>query len=84
MPWPGALADAVMAILGRAAPLAALPRLPRGLLDQAARGLPATGGRDYAAELTRLADAHPQTWSPLLRKTVETILLRRPFFEEIR
>jgi Family of unknown function (DUF5691) len=84
MPWPGGLADAVLAVLGRAAPLAALPRLPRGLLDLAARGLPATGGRDYAAELTRLADAHPQTWTPLVRKTAETILLRRAFLEEIR
>ena len=84
VPWPGALADAVISVLGRAAPLTVLPRLPRGLLDLAARGLPATGGRDYAAELTRLADAHPQTWTPLLRKTAETILLRRAFLEEIR
>ena len=84
MPWPGGLADAVITILGRAAPLAALPRLPRGLLDLAARGLPATGGRDYAAELARLADAHPQTWTPLVRKTAETVLLRRAFLEEIR
>ena len=84
MPWPGGLADAVMTILGRAAPLAALPRLPRGLLDLAARGLPATGGRDYAAELTRLADADPQNWTPLVRKTAETVLLRRTFLEEIR
>jgi len=83
MPWPGGLADAVMTILGRAAPLAALPRLPRGLLDLAARGLPATGGRDYAAELTRLADAYPQNWTPLVRKTAETVLLRRAFLEEI-
>ena len=84
IPWPGGLADAVLAVLGRAASLAALPRLPRGLLDLAARGLPATGGRDYAAELTRLADARPQTWTPLVRKTAETILLRRAFLEEIR
>jgi len=84
VPWPGGLADAVMTILGRAAPLAALPRLPRWLLDLAARGLPATGGRDYAAELTRLADAHPQSWTPLVRKTAETVLLRRAFLEEIR
>jgi hypothetical protein len=84
VPWPAALADAAVAILGRAAPQAVLTRLPRGLLDMAARGLPATGGRDYAAELTRLADAHPQAWSPLLRKTAETILLRRAFLEEIR
>ena len=84
MPWPGGLADAVLAVLGAAAPLAVLARLPRGLLDLAARGLPATGGRDYAAELTRLADAHPQSWTPLVRKTAETILLRRAFLEEIR
>ena len=84
VPWPAVLADAVLAVLGRVAPLTVLPRLPRGLLDMAARGLPADGGRDYAAELARLADAHPQTWSPLLRKTVETILLRRAFLEEIR
>jgi hypothetical protein len=84
MPWPGGLADAVLTVLGRAASLAALPRLPRGLLDLAARGLPATGGRDYAAELTRLADARPQTWTPLVRKTADTILLRRAFLEEIR
>jgi hypothetical protein len=84
VPWPATLADAVVTILGRAAPLGVLPRLPRSLLDMAARGLPATGGRDYAGELTQLADAHPQTWSPLLRKTVDTILLRRAFLEEIR
>ena len=84
VPWPATLADTVVTILDRAAPLAVLPRLPRGLLDMAARGLPATGGRDYAIELTRLADIHPQTWSPLLRKTVETIMLRRAFLEEIR
>ena len=84
VPWSAALADAVVTVLGRAASLPVLPRLPRGLLDAAARGLPATGDRDYAAELSRLADAHPQTWSPLLRATAETILLRRIFLEEIR
>jgi hypothetical protein len=84
VPWPAPLADAVLSVLSRAALLTVLPRLPRGLLDMAARALPAVGVRDYAAELTRLADTHPQTWSPLLRKTVETILLRRAFLEEIR
>jgi hypothetical protein len=84
VPWPAALADAVVAVLGRAATLAVLPRLPRGLLDAAARGLPAAGDRDYAAELVRLAGAHPQTWSPLLRSAAETITLRRAFLEEIR
>ena len=33
--------------------------------------------------LTRLADARPQNWTPLVRKTAETILLRRAFLEEI-
>jgi hypothetical protein len=84
VPWPAPLADAVLTVLSRAAPLTVLPRLPRALLDMAARGLPAAAVRDYAAELTRLADTYPQTWSPLLRKTVETILLRRAFLEEIR
>jgi hypothetical protein len=83
VPWSAALADAVITVIGRAAALPVLPRLPRGLLDVAARGLPATGDRDYAAELSRLADAHPQTWSPLPRATAETILLRRAFLEEI-
>jgi hypothetical protein len=71
-------------VLGRAAPLAVLPRLPRGLLDLAARGLPALGGRDYAAELTKLADAHPQRWTPLVRQTADIIQLLRVFLEEIR
>jgi hypothetical protein len=84
VPWPTVLADAVTAILGRAATQAVLPRLARGLLAAAARGLPATGDRDYAAELARLASAYPQTWSPLLRSAAETIALRRAFLEEIR
>ena len=50
----------------------------------AARGLPAIGGRDYAAELTGSLTPGRRHWSPLLRKTVETILLRRAFLEEIR
>jgi hypothetical protein len=84
VPWPTVLADAVTAILGRVATQAVLPRLARGLLAAAARGLPATGDRDYAAELARLASAYPQTWSPLLRSAAETIALRRAFLEEIR
>jgi hypothetical protein len=84
VPWPIPLADAAVAKLGRAAALAVLPRLARALLAAAGRGLPAIGVRDYAAELTRLADAHPQTWSPLLRSAAETIALRRAFLEEIR
>ncbi len=84
VPWPAILADAALAVLDRAAAWPVLPRLPRGLLDSAARGLPTIGSRDYAAELSRLADTYPQTWSPLLHATTETILLRRAFLEEIR
>jgi hypothetical protein len=86
-PWPDVLADAVLAVLARAATQAVLPRLARGLLAAAGRGLPAgtsAGTRDYAAELARLAEAYPQTWSPLLRSAAETIALRRAFLEEIR
>ena len=83
-PWPAVLADAVLAVLARAATQAVLPRLARGLLAAAGRGLPAAGARDYAAELARLAEAYPQTWSPLLRSAAETIALRRAFLEEIR
>ncbi len=84
LPWPAVLADAVMAVMARVATQAVLPRLARGLLAAAGRGLPAAGARDYAADLARLADAHPQTWSPLLRSAAETIALRRAFLEEIR
>ncbi len=84
VPWPPVLADAVAAALARAATQAVLPRLARGLLAAAGRGLPAAGARDYAAELARLADTCPHTWSPLLRSAAETIALRRAFLEEIR
>jgi hypothetical protein len=100
VPWPPVLAGAVVTVLrrfvvstafaqgglGGSSPRAstALPRLPRGLLEAARRGLPAIGDRDYAAELTRLAGHYPQTWSPLLYSAAETIALRRAFLEEIR
>jgi hypothetical protein len=78
------LAGAVVTVLRLATTRTTLTPLPRGLLDAAKRGLPATGDRDYAAELTRLADNYPQTWSPLLLSGAETIALRRIFLEEIR
>jgi Family of unknown function (DUF5691) len=84
VPWSGALADAVVTVLSRAATRAVLPRLPRGLLHAAARCLPASGDRDFSAELSRLAETHPQTWSPLLHAAGQTIALRSVFLEEIR
>ncbi|HEY0936837.1 MAG TPA: hypothetical protein VGD91_24270, partial [Trebonia sp.] len=70
--------------LARAADRPDLPPLPRALLSQAARGLPASGGpaaggTDYAAALTRIAAAKPQPWSPLLDAAAETVELRRAF-----
>ncbi|HEY7262844.1 MAG TPA: DUF5691 domain-containing protein [Trebonia sp.] len=84
VPWPPVLAGAVVTVLRLATTRTTLTPLPRGLLDAAKRGLPATGDRDYAAELTRLADNYPQTWSPLLHSCAETIALRSIFLEEIR
>jgi hypothetical protein len=46
--------------------------------------MPATGGKDYAAELTRLADTMPRAWMPELLATAETIALRRAFLAELR
>jgi hypothetical protein len=82
-PWPPGLADAVTGALTRAADRPDLPPLPRALLRLAGRGLPATGPRDYAAALTRLAAARPQDWTPLLLAAAETVALRRAFLAEL-
>jgi Family of unknown function (DUF5691) len=82
-PWSPALADAVTGALTRAADRPDLLPLPRALLRLAGRGLPATGPRDYAAALTRLAAARPQDWTPLLLAAAETIALRRAFLAEL-
>ena len=82
-PWPEILADAVLATLVRAASLTSLPTATRLLVNAAARGLPATGPRDYAGWLNRFADAHPQPWSGTLRSAATTIKYRRVFMDEI-
>ena len=82
VPWPPVLADAALAALAAARP--ALTELTQAVLDTAGRGMPATGARDYAAELTRLADAIPQAWLPELLAAAETIALRRAFLAELR
>ena len=84
VPWPGVLADAVVGVLARSATRRELAPLTRAVLGAAARGLPTGGDRDYAAELTRLANAMPQTWSPMLHTTAETIARRRAFLAELR
>jgi hypothetical protein len=82
-PWPEVIAEAVLAVLVRAAGMANLSATARLVLTAAARNLPATGPRDYAAWLTRLADARPQTWTPAVRTAAATITLRRIFLTEI-
>jgi hypothetical protein len=84
VPWPPVLADAALATLARAAARPALTELTQAVLDTAGRGMPATGGKDYAAELTRLADTMPRAWMPELLATAETIALRRAFLAELR
>jgi Family of unknown function (DUF5691) len=85
-PWPDDLAAAVLAALTRTVMASPRGRLPRELVVAAARKLPVTGSRDYAAELGRVADIDscPAPWSAMLRRAAEIIGLRRAFFEEIR
>ena len=83
VPWPPVLADAVLATLARVVPRQALTELTHAVLDTAGRGMPATGARDYAAELTRLADSMPQAWLPEVLAAAETITLRRAFIAEL-
>jgi hypothetical protein len=84
VPWPPALADAALATLARAAARPSLTELTQAVLDTACRGMPATGAKDYAAELTALADTMPQAWIPELLSAAETIALRRAFLAELR
>jgi hypothetical protein len=83
-PWPDSVADLVIAALRRTI-TAPASRWPEGLVSAAARHLPVTGQRDYAAALARLAD--PDGCPPLrraaLRSAARMITLRRAFLEEI-
>jgi hypothetical protein len=85
VPWPAALADAALGALGRAAGRPLLTELTQALLGAAGRAMPASGARDYAAELTRLAVATPEAmpWMPAMRAAAETITLRRAFLAEL-
>jgi hypothetical protein len=92
-PWPGPLADAVIALLrhtiatsaGRGATVTMLER-PEQLASVAGRGLPVTGCTDYAAVLAQLASTANclPSWVAALRRAADTIALRRAFTEEIR
>ncbi|TVZ05743.1 hypothetical protein EAS64_14735 [Trebonia kvetii] len=86
IPWPALVADAALAALDRAAGRPLLTEFTQALLDAAGRAMPASGVRDYAAELTRLAVATPEAmpWMPAMRAAAETITLRRAFLAELR
>lgn len=95
-PWPASLAEVVVSMLRTA--VTAAPGSPGAqsswagsrwageLAAAAARNLPATGGFDYAAALSRLAEASPcpPPWPVVLHRIAGTIALRRAFSEEIR
>jgi hypothetical protein len=85
-PWPAVVADAALGALDRAAGRPLLTEFTQALLEAAGRAMPASGVRDYAAELTRLAVATPEAmpWMPAMRAAAETITLRRAFLAELR
>jgi hypothetical protein len=80
-PWPDALADLVMGMVASNLSAQGAVRSIQGLLGAAARNIPVTGPRDYAAELTRLAQspACAFPWLSVLRRTADTLTVRRAF-----
>lgn len=82
-PWPPVLASAVLAAIVSVGSHPRLPSAARILANEAGRGLPAAGERDYAFRLARMADTCPHAWAPDLQAASETILLRRTFLKEI-
>ena len=64
VPWSAVLADAVLHAVDREIRRPKLTVLSQTVVEPAGRGMPATGGKDYAAELTRLANSLPQSWLP--------------------
>ena len=84
VPWSAPLADAVLHVLAREILGPRLTVLSQTVVETAGRGMPATGEKDYAAELTRLANSMPPSWMPEMLAAAETIALRRAFLAELR
>ena len=84
VPWSAMLADAVLHALDRETRRPKPTVLSQTVVETAGRGMPATGEKDYAAELTRLANSLPQSWLPEVLAAAETITLRRAFLAELR
>jgi hypothetical protein len=84
VPWPPVLADTVLDAMAHEVLKPKLTDLSQAVVETAGRGMPATGEKDYAAELTRLANVMPQSWMPEMHAAVESINLRRAFLAELR
>jgi hypothetical protein len=84
-PWPASLADAVLAELARGLRASRPHRSVLVILPLAARLLPATGERDYAAEIRALALAGPVAGDLLsrLHRAADVIACRRRFLQEL-
>jgi hypothetical protein len=80
-PWPDALADAVLSAVKPSITTQGKVRTLQGLLAAAARSIPVTGPHDYAAEFAELAQspACAFPWLSVLRRTADTLSLRRAF-----
>ena len=84
VPWSAVLADAVLHVLAREMLRPKPTVLSQAVIETAGRGMPATGEKDYAAALSRLADSMPQSWVAEVIAAAETIALRRAFLAELR
>ncbi|HEU5417263.1 MAG TPA: DUF5691 domain-containing protein [Streptosporangiaceae bacterium] len=84
-PWPASLADAVLAQLARGARSGRPSRGMLVILPLAARMLPASGDRDYAADLRALALTGPASGDLLsrLHRAADVIACRRRFLQEL-
>ena len=80
-PWPDAVAEYVLTLVTAGLSTQGAVRVLQGLVASAARHIPVTGPRDYAAELTRLSNAPDcaYPWIAVLRRAADTLVLRRAF-----
>jgi hypothetical protein len=80
-PWPDAVADYVLSTVTASLSAQGAVRVLHGLVASAARHIPVTGHRDYAAELIRLSNAPDcaYPWVSVLRRAADVLALRRAF-----
>ena len=80
-PWPDTVADHVLSMVTASLSAQGAVRVLQGLVASAARRIPVTGHRDYAAELIRLSNAPDcaYPWIAVLRRAADSLTLRRAF-----